>query len=252
MAARVLAQAPARFALAGLSMGGYVAFEILRQAPERVSRLALLDTTAAPDSPERALQRRRSLAILKRGRFLGVTQQLLPTLVHPRHVHGPVGQAVQAMAQRVGPEAYRRQQTAILHRPDSRPLLPTLTQPTLVLGGADDALTPRRWCRPWPRRSRGPAAHPARLRPPAHAGAARGHQRPDAPLAAGLIAAPAQAGGIPSSRHDVRVTPFQVTPPAVQAQTRSCSLVAVPWTSSAWTVSILDGEHTRPAWPTST
>ncbi|KAB0581212.1 alpha/beta fold hydrolase [Ideonella dechloratans] len=142
MAARVLAQAPARFALAGLSMGGYVAFEILRQAPERVSRLALLDTTAAPDSPERALQRRRSLAILKRGRFLGVTQQLLPTLVHPRHVHGPVGQAVQAMAQRVGPEAYRRQQTAILHRPDSRPLLPTLTQPTLVLGGADDALTP--------------------------------------------------------------------------------------------------------------
>lgn len=142
MAARVLAQAPARFALAGLSMGGYVAFEILRQAPERVSRLALLDTTAAPDSPERALQRRRSLAILKRGRFLGVTQQLLPTLVHPRHVHGPVGQAVQAMAQRVGPEAYRRQQTAILHRPDSRPLLPTLTPPTLVLGGADDALTP--------------------------------------------------------------------------------------------------------------
>ncbi|MCO5978740.1 alpha/beta fold hydrolase [Ideonella oryzae] len=142
MAARVLAQAPARFALAGLSMGGYVAFEILRQAPERVSHLALLDTTAAPDSPERALQRRRSLAILKRGRFLGVTRQLLPTLVHPRHVHGPVGQAVQAMAQRVGPEAYRRQQTAILHRPDSRPLLPTLTQPTLVLGGADDTLTP--------------------------------------------------------------------------------------------------------------
>lgn len=142
MAARVLAQAPARFALAGLSMGGYVAFEILRQAPERVSRLALLDTTAAPDSPERALQRRRSLAILSRGRFLGVTQQLLPTLVHPRHVLGPVGEAVQAMARRVGPEAYRRQQTAILHRPDSRPLLPMLTQPILVLGGADDALTP--------------------------------------------------------------------------------------------------------------
>lgn len=142
MAARVLARAPARFALAGLSMGGYVAFEILRQAPERVSRLALLDTTAAPDSPERALQRRRSLAILSRGRFLGVTQQLLPTLVHPRHVLGPVGEAVQAMARRVGHEAYRRQQTAILHRPDSRPLLPMLTQPTLVLGGADDALTP--------------------------------------------------------------------------------------------------------------
>ncbi|MCA6215906.1 alpha/beta hydrolase [Ideonella sp. B7] len=142
MAARVLAQAPARFALAGLSMGGYVAFEILRQQPQRVSRLALLDTSAAPDAPARAALRRRSLALLGRGRFLGVTRQLLPTLVHARHVHGPVGHTVQAMAQRVGAEAYRRQQTAILNRPDSRPLLPTVQQPTLLIVGEDDAVTP--------------------------------------------------------------------------------------------------------------
>lgn len=142
MAARVLAQAPERFALAGLSMGGYVAFEILRQQPARVRKLALFDTSAAPDSPLRAMQRRAGLRLLERGRFAGVTQQLLPTLVHARHVDGPVGAQVRAMAQRVGAQAYRRQQTAILQRPDSRPLLAGIDVPTLVAVGEDDRLTP--------------------------------------------------------------------------------------------------------------
>lgn len=142
MAARVLAAAPPRFALAGLSMGGYVAFEILRQQPERVARLALLDTSAAPDSPLRAMQRRAGLRLLDRGRFAGVTRQLLPTLVHAQHVDGPVGREVQAMAQRVGAQAYRRQQTAILERPDSRPLLASIAVPTLIVVGEDDRLTP--------------------------------------------------------------------------------------------------------------
>jgi pimeloyl-ACP methyl ester carboxylesterase len=142
MAARVLADAPPRFALAGLSMGGYVAFEILRQQPERVSRLALLDTSAAPDSPARAEQRRAGLRLLERGRFAGVTQQLLPTLVHPRHVHSAVGAEVRAMAQRVGAQAYRRQQTAIAQRPDSRAVLASIAVPTLIVVGEDDVLTP--------------------------------------------------------------------------------------------------------------
>ncbi|MET4726967.1 pimeloyl-ACP methyl ester carboxylesterase [Lysobacter enzymogenes] len=142
MAARVLATAPLRFALAGLSMGGYVAFEILRQQPERVSKLALFDTSAAPDSPLRAMQRRAGLRLLDRGRFAGVTQQLLPTLVHARHVDGPVGAQVRAMAQRVGAQAYRHQQTAILQRPDSRPLLAAIDVPTLIAVGEDDQLTP--------------------------------------------------------------------------------------------------------------
>lgn len=142
MAARVLADVPPRFALAGLSMGGYVAFEILRQQPGRVSRLALLDTSAAPDSPARAEQRRAGLRLLERGRFAGVTQQLLPTLVHPRHVHSAIGAEVRAMAQRVGAQAYRRQQAAILQRPDSRPLLASIAVPTLVVVGEDDVLTP--------------------------------------------------------------------------------------------------------------
>lgn len=142
MAARVLADAPERFALGALSMGGHVAFEILRQQPQRVLRLALFDTSAAPDSPERARQRRLGITAMRQGRFVGVTRQLLPRLVHPRHVDGAVGAQVQAMAQRVGPEAYLRQQTAILGRADARPLLAAIAVPTLVVVGADDAMTP--------------------------------------------------------------------------------------------------------------
>ncbi|MGE0667002.1 MAG: alpha/beta fold hydrolase [Sphingomonadales bacterium] len=142
MAARVLASAPPRFALAGLSMGGYVAFEIMRQAPERVTRLALFDTGAGPDSERRADQRRRLIATLEVGRFRGVTRHILPQLVHASHVEGPVGETVMAMARRVGADAYRRQQQAILSRPDSRPLLETINVPTLVAVGDDDRVTP--------------------------------------------------------------------------------------------------------------
>ncbi|MCK8786614.1 alpha/beta fold hydrolase [Roseomonas sp. NAR14] len=142
MAARALAAAPPRFALAALSMGGYVAFEIMRQAPERVTRLALLDTSAAPDSQERASQRHAAMESLKIGRFAGVTSRMLPQLVHERHVEGPVGTEVRAMAARVGSEAFLRQQRAILGRPDSRPLLPGIAVPTLVAVGDADVLTP--------------------------------------------------------------------------------------------------------------
>ncbi|MGF7151050.1 pimeloyl-ACP methyl ester carboxylesterase [Sphingomonas zeicaulis] len=142
MATRVLTAAPPRFALAALSMGGYVAFEILRRAPERVSRLALLDTSAAPDSPARAAERRAAITSLELGRFVGVTGRMLPQLVHPDHVAGPVGQAVQAMALRVGGDAFVRQQRAILGRVDSRPDLAAITVPTLVVVGAEDVLTP--------------------------------------------------------------------------------------------------------------
>ncbi len=142
MAARALATAPPRFALAALSMGGYVAFEILRQAPERVTRLALLDTSTTPDSAERAAQRRAAMNSLRLGSFLGVTGRLLPQLIHPDHVDGPVGDTVRAMAARVGGEAFLRQQQAILDRPDSTALLPTIAVPTLVAVGDGDRLTP--------------------------------------------------------------------------------------------------------------
>ncbi|TCZ66627.1 alpha/beta fold hydrolase [Roseicella aquatilis] len=142
MAERALATAPDRFALAGLSMGGYLAFEILRQAPERVTRLALFDTSARPDSPQQARRRRGLMALTRTGQFRGVTPRLLPQLVHPDHLAGPIGQEVIAMAERIGREAFLRQQEAILGRPDSRPDLPGIRVPTLVAVGEADALTP--------------------------------------------------------------------------------------------------------------
>ena len=142
MAARALAVAPGRFALAALSMGGYVAFEMLRQAPERVTRLALLDTSAAPDTPQRARQRRAAMESSKHGRFLGVTTRHAAATGPCAASAGAVGDEVRAMAGRVGGTAFLRQQQAILGRPNSRPLLPSIGVPTLVAVGNSDVLTP--------------------------------------------------------------------------------------------------------------
>jgi pimeloyl-ACP methyl ester carboxylesterase len=142
MAQKALAAAPPRFALAGLSMGGYVALEIMRQAPERVTHLALLDTSARADDEARRETRRKGIEMVGQGRFIGVSRGLLASLLAPHHLGTPLAQEVQAMSERVGPEAYVRQQTAILNRIDSRPLLPAIMQPTLVGVGEADKLTP--------------------------------------------------------------------------------------------------------------
>lgn len=143
MAERILATGPPRFALAGLSMGGYVAQEVMRRAADRVLRLALLDTSARPDSDEQRARRRGLIALARRGQFKGVTPRLLPLLVHQSRLgEGALTQTIMAMAERVGRDAFLRQQTAILGRPDGRPGLPRITCPTLVLCGDADALTP--------------------------------------------------------------------------------------------------------------
>lgn len=143
MARAVLEAMPPRFALAGLSMGGYVAFEVLRQAPERVTRLALLDTRATPDSPEQAAKRRGLMELAGRGKFKGVTPMLLPLYLHPDNLEDKaLTGLVMAMAESIGREGFLRQQTAILARPDSRPQLAAITQPTLILCGEADAVTP--------------------------------------------------------------------------------------------------------------
>jgi pimeloyl-ACP methyl ester carboxylesterase len=143
MARRVLAGAPDRFALAGLSMGGYVALEIVATAPERVERLALLDTSARADTPEQTRRRQGLIALADRGQFKGVTPRLLPMLIHPDRVgEEPLTSTVMDMAERVGKEAFLRQQRAIMGRPERRPLLPSIHVPTLVLCGDADALTP--------------------------------------------------------------------------------------------------------------
>jgi pimeloyl-ACP methyl ester carboxylesterase len=143
MAERALAAAPARFALAGLSMGGYVAQEIMRRAPGRVTRLALLDTSSRPDTEEQHRRRLGLIELAGKGKFKGVTPRLLPSLVHPsRLVDEALTGEVIAMAERIGPEGFLRQQRAIMGRPDSRPDLPRIACPTLVLCGREDALTP--------------------------------------------------------------------------------------------------------------
>jgi len=123
-------------------MGGYVAFAMLRRAPERVSALALFDTSASLDSPERAAQRRAGLSSLAVGRFAGVTNRLLPQLIHRDLIDGPVGQSLKDMATRVGGAAFGRQQTAILNRRDPGPVLGGLSVPTLIGVGDSDVLTP--------------------------------------------------------------------------------------------------------------
>jgi len=143
IAARLLASAPERFALAGLSMGGYIAMEVMRQAPERVQRLALLDTTSRPDTPEATQDRKRLIALAEAGRYEDTFAQMWPRLVHPdRQGDEALQEVVFGMMRETGPEAYIRQQRAIMARADSRPLLPTIEIPTLVLVGENDAITP--------------------------------------------------------------------------------------------------------------
>jgi len=143
MASAALAQAPARFALLGFSMGGYVAFEILRRARERVTHLALLDTSARPDTPEQTAQRQAMLRLAQTGAFKGVTPRLLPRLVHPARLDDPsVREPIFAMAASIGRDGFLRQQVAIMGRPDNRPLLSSVQVPTLVMCGREDQLTP--------------------------------------------------------------------------------------------------------------
>jgi pimeloyl-ACP methyl ester carboxylesterase len=143
MARRALADAPLRFALAGLSMGGYVAFEIMRQAPERVARLALLDTSARPERPEQTVLRKEHIALARAGRFAEVLDMQFPLLVHQsRRTDAMLKGIVNAMHEDVGAAAYLRQQHAIMARADSRPLLAAVSCPTLVLVGDSDELTP--------------------------------------------------------------------------------------------------------------
>lgn len=142
MAARALAAAPSRFALAGLSMGGYVALEIMRQAPERVTHLALLDTSARADDEARKETRRKGIEMVGQGKFIGVSRGLLASLIAPQHLGSDVARDVQAMSERVGQAAYLRQQVAIMGRMDSRPGLGEIAVPTLVGVGEMDKLTP--------------------------------------------------------------------------------------------------------------
>ncbi len=143
IATRVLADAPPRFALVGLSMGGYIAFAMQRQAPDRIAKLALLDTSSRPDTAEQAEARKKFIAMAEAGKLGDVVDTLTPRFLHKdRHKDESLTRIVRDMAADTGPEAFVRQQKAIMSRPDSRPLLASIRCPSLVLVGDGDELTP--------------------------------------------------------------------------------------------------------------
>src|ERR1700691_3254451 len=143
IASRILAAAPPRFALVGLSMGGYIAFEIMRQARERVAKLALLDTAATPETPQQTVTRKKRIELTKSGRFGEAIALMFPSLVHrDRHGDKDLKRIVGLMGEEIGADAFIRQQHAIMARADSRPSLAAIACPTLVVVGDTDQLTP--------------------------------------------------------------------------------------------------------------
>lgn len=142
IAAVILDRAPKTFALCGLSMGGYLAFEIMRQAPGRVTKLALLNTAAKPDTPDRSADRFARVARAEQEGLLPVAQSMWPHWMAAGRKPDPALLEIAArMTAETGVTHFVRQQTAIAGRPDSIPGLGAIRVPTLVLTGRDDQAT---------------------------------------------------------------------------------------------------------------
>lgn len=139
----ILADAPPRFALAGHSLGGYIAFEIMRQVPDRVAALALLDTSARADVPEQSQKRRDQIEMARTGTMAALAALQFPAFVHPSRAKDTrLRDYMRAMAEDNDVQVFIRQQTAMIGRPDSRPTLPEIRCPTLMVVGEADAATP--------------------------------------------------------------------------------------------------------------
>ncbi len=145
IAKHALDSAPARFALAGLSMGGIVAMEMIRRAPERVTRLALLDTNALAETPQIAAEREPQIARVRAGRLAEVMRdEVTPHYLAPGHDDGEIMGLVLEMAHAMGPEVFIAQSRALQRRQDQQRTLRQITVPTLVLCGEYDKLCPVR------------------------------------------------------------------------------------------------------------
>ncbi len=159
MAALILAEVPGNFALAGLSYGGIIAFEIWRQAPARVTKLILMNTNYKAPADTTRMHQERLVGMAVLDRFQEITSEILiDAMLHPQHAGQPdLRETVLTMALEVGPEGFIRQVKAQLGRPDSTADLPTITCPTLLIAGQEDTICP-------------PALHEdmARLIPNAH------------------------------------------------------------------------------------
>ncbi len=148
IAAHILVDAPERFALAGLSMGGYISLEIMRQAPERVERLALLDTSARADTPEKTKLRHEAVELAAAGKFMAVCHSTLElSIATSRHGDAELKAAIIEMAVDTGPDVWAQQIHAIIGRKDSVPMLAAISCPTLVVVGDEAQSTPERGAR---------------------------------------------------------------------------------------------------------
>ncbi|MGF1704028.1 alpha/beta hydrolase [Photobacterium makurazakiensis] len=144
LAAKVLEDAPERFILGGLSMGGILAFEVYRQAPERVAGLILIGTNAADEKMEITLKRNSLVEKAVQGAFSMITPEILmPLLIHPSRLNDPsLTSTVTLMAEHVGLNCFMAHANALATRPDARPLLASIAVPTLIICGRDDLLCP--------------------------------------------------------------------------------------------------------------
>lgn len=141
MAQAVLAEHPGPLLLAGASMGAMVALLASQRAPQRVQGLALLGSTARPDTAELKALRTQAIGLFAQGRAEEVLRANLVFAFHPAHARRCQADYL-AMVLRAGSEGLIRQNQAVMARPDLRPTLGQVRCPTLVLGGADDQLTP--------------------------------------------------------------------------------------------------------------
>ncbi len=143
-AQRLLAQAPPQFVLIAHAMGGFVAFEVMRQAPERVTKLVLISTLAAADGPAQTMRRQGYIDLVESGRFDQVVEERIPILFPPdRRDDAVLLNLAREMAADTGPETFLRQQRALMNRIDSRPWLHEITVPTLAIWGDGDGITTR-------------------------------------------------------------------------------------------------------------
>jgi pimeloyl-ACP methyl ester carboxylesterase len=143
IASGLLDELPTRFALVGLSMGGIVAMELLRRAPERITRLALLDTNPLAETPQVAAAREPQIVKVRAGRMLDVMRdEMKPNYLAPGPYRGEILDLVMDMAQSLGPEVFVRQSRALQRRRDQQSTLRKCRVPTLILCGAHDALCP--------------------------------------------------------------------------------------------------------------
>ena len=143
IASGLLDQLPARFALAGLSMGGIVAMELLRRAPDRITRIALMDTNPLAETPPVAAAREPQIVGVRTGRLEQVMrEEMKPHYLAPGLHRGEVLDLVMEMALTLGPEVFVRQSRALQRRRDQQGILRKCKVPTLVLCGAHDVLCP--------------------------------------------------------------------------------------------------------------